>query len=142
MESLDIFPTVCDLLGLEPPSHLEGESLRPLLRGEPGRNKDHAVTIVHRGGKERWILKPEERWDAVAWSLRTSTHRYTVWLDAETKQTLQRELFDLSTDPGENTNRAAEPAYAATLVALHERLMQEVIEPHRRIAAAATDGGD
>jgi len=36
---VDIFPTVCEALGLEPPSFLQGRSLLPAMRGEsqPGR---------------------------------------------------------------------------------------------------------
>ncbi len=32
---IDIFPTVCDLLGLSRPSHLEGQSLLPLMKLQP-----------------------------------------------------------------------------------------------------------
>jgi arylsulfatase A-like enzyme len=31
---LDLFPTVCDLAGIHPPSRLDGASLLPLVRGE------------------------------------------------------------------------------------------------------------
>src|SRR5205823_3065998 len=31
---LDLFPTVCDLLGIAPPPWLQGKSLLPLVRGE------------------------------------------------------------------------------------------------------------
>lgn len=32
---IDIFPTICDLLKLNKPAHLRGQSLQPLLKGEP-----------------------------------------------------------------------------------------------------------
>lgn len=36
---LDLFPTVCDILGLPLPEHLQGESLLPLLEGKERRKK-------------------------------------------------------------------------------------------------------
>jgi iduronate 2-sulfatase len=136
VESLDLFPTLCDLLGLPAPKHLEGESLRPLLRGEPGRAKDYAVSLVQRGGARRWLVVGDERWDAVGWSLRTATHRFNLWLDQKTKQPLQRELFDHTADAGENTNLANDPSQAAVMRSLEERLMKEIILPHRGIWSA------
>ncbi len=133
VETLDLFPTLCELLGLPAPAHLEGESLCPLLRGEPGRKKDFAVSLMQRNAAHRWDLRKGERWDAVGWSLRTATHRFNLWLDHETKAPLQREFFDLTADPGENTNLAADPAHAAAMRVLEERLMKEIVLPHRQI---------
>lgn len=39
-QSLDIYRTVCELAGLEPPSHVEGTSLVPLLNDPRGPNWD------------------------------------------------------------------------------------------------------
>ncbi|MDH4270407.1 MAG: sulfatase-like hydrolase/transferase [Candidatus Aminicenantes bacterium] len=36
---VDIFPTVCDLLGLPLPPHLQGESLLPMIEGRERKNK-------------------------------------------------------------------------------------------------------
>lgn len=36
---VDIFPTVCDILGLRPPSDLQGISLAPFLRGSRGEDR-------------------------------------------------------------------------------------------------------
>ena len=35
---LDLFPTLCDLAGIEPPDGLEGRSLKPLLTGKSSKN--------------------------------------------------------------------------------------------------------
>ena len=137
VEALDLFPTLCDLLDLPAPEELEGESLRPLLHGESGRKNDTAVSLVHRGGNQRWIIVNAERWDAVGWSLRTPTHRFNLWFDMETKEPLQRELFDLVADPGENRNLADDPAHAGILRVLEERLLEEFVLPHRRARSGA-----
>jgi hypothetical protein len=73
-----------------------------------------------------------ERWDAVGWSLRTATHRFNLWLDHETKTPLQREFFDLIADSGENKNLSADPRHAEAMRVLEERLLKEIILPHRR----------
>lgn len=35
---VDIFPTVCDMLGLKPPKEVQGESLLPLIKGKSRKN--------------------------------------------------------------------------------------------------------
>lgn len=36
----DIFPTFCDLLGIDTPGHIQGESLLPIIAGKPRQNRD------------------------------------------------------------------------------------------------------
>ena len=38
VSQLDLYPTICDVVGLEHPSWLEGTSLLPLVRGETSPN--------------------------------------------------------------------------------------------------------
>jgi iduronate 2-sulfatase len=140
VETLDLFPTLCDLLGLPAPAHLEGESLRPLLRGEPGRKKDLAISVMQRNAAHSFSLGKGGRWDAVGWSLRTATHRFNLWLDHKTKAPVQREFFDLTADPGENTNLANDPVHTAAMRVLEERLMKEIILPHRQIQSTLRRG--
>ena len=147
VELLDLYPTFCDLLDLPKPKFLEGESLLPLLRDEPGRVKDCAVSIVVRSALRDLIPEID---DAVGWSLRTARYRYTVWFDGKAKQILQRELIDHDADPGENKNLSGDPAHTAILSELHEKLMREFIGPQRRgsnlteekeaVATASTTG--
>ena len=40
---LDVYPTLCDLAGLEHPPWLEGRSLLPLVRGEVDRAPRRAL---------------------------------------------------------------------------------------------------
>ena len=49
VETVDIFPTICDLAGLAPPANLPGTSLRPHLKdpGAPG----HSLIRHSKGGK-------------------------------------------------------------------------------------------
>lgn len=49
-ESVDITPTILDLIGLTPPDTMDGQSLRPFLAGEaPARWRDHSFSEVDFG---------------------------------------------------------------------------------------------
>ena len=41
---LDVYPTICELAGIEPPAWLEGTSLMPLVRGERAQIHDEIFT--------------------------------------------------------------------------------------------------
>jgi N-sulfoglucosamine sulfohydrolase len=47
ISSVDIMPTVLDLLEVPPPAGMDGRSLVPLIRGEPQPGRDHVVTHVN-----------------------------------------------------------------------------------------------
>ena len=47
VSSVDIMPTVLDLLGIAPPAGMDGRSLVPLIRGESQPGRDHVVTHVN-----------------------------------------------------------------------------------------------
>ncbi len=105
VEFVDIYPTLADLAGLEPPPGLEGASLRPLLE-DPSRPWGRpAFTQVQRGGSP-------------GYSVRTERWRYTEWDEGRRG----RELYDHSSDPFERRNLAADPAYASVV----EELRREV----------------
>jgi arylsulfatase A-like enzyme len=96
VETLDLYPTLCDLCGLPRPEGIQGESLTPLFKD------------------------PTRRWDRPAFSVAGSltnlgvavrTHRYRY---AEYKQgTHGTMLFDEHQDPHELTNLADHPDYAS-----------------------------
>ena len=47
VSSVDIMPTVLDLLGIAPPAGMDGRSLVPLIHGESQPGRDHVVTHVN-----------------------------------------------------------------------------------------------
>jgi len=57
---LDVYPTVCDLLGIQPPTGLEGASLRPLWEGKKERVRDSVflpfMQIQRAVRDDRWKL--------------------------------------------------------------------------------------
>ena len=108
IESLDLFPTICDLTGIPAPSNLQGKSLRPLLEDPKAVLHEAAFTEARRG-------KNAEFWGR---SVRTSRWRYTEWNDGRDGV----ELYDHEADPHEFTNLASDPKQAATLAQLKAML--------------------
>ena len=95
VELVDIYPTLADLAGLEPPDGLDGASLRPLLNNPEARWDRPAYTQVQRG-------------NTPGHSVRTEEWRYTEWGFGE----MGAELYNEKSDPKELNNLAADPAYA------------------------------
>ena len=86
---VDIFPTVCDLLGLPAPSHLQGESLLPVIAGRERQKK----LIYFESMSPHYFL------DAAP---------LTGYIEGNLKYIDQpiKELYDLNTDPLEVRNIA------------------------------------
>lgn len=113
VEFLDVYPTLADLAGLEPPARLHGRSLTPLLR-EPSAAWNHpAVTQLRRGPASDTFM---------GYSLRTERWRYTEW-DHGARGL---ELYDVAADPDEVHNLADEAAHRDTVAALRRQLAQIV----------------
>ncbi len=103
VENLDVYPTVCDLLGLDKPPHLQGRSLTDLL-SDPNASRD-AYALSRYGNGD---------------SIRTNQYRYSRWQKGSDFG--GHTLFDLQNDPGETTNLAESAAYADTVSTLHQKL--------------------
>tara|TARA_Y100001934_G_scaffold283752_1_gene406336 strand:+ start:5574 stop:6989 length:1416 start_codon:yes stop_codon:yes gene_type:complete len=84
VETLDIFPTLCELAGLKKPEHAQGVSLVPILKNPnaPG----HDAFAYRRNAR----------------TVRTSTHRLIAHKDGYS------ELYDHRTNVGETNNIAGE----------------------------------
>jgi arylsulfatase A-like enzyme len=102
-EFIDIYPSLCDLVGIEKPVHLEGESFVPLLHGEK-RSKDYAVSKFK---------------DAI--TLIKGDFFYTEWIDDDGVAS-ERMLFDHANDPLELNNLAESETYKNTVKMLSEEL--------------------
>jgi N-sulfoglucosamine sulfohydrolase len=131
---IDLFPTVCDILGIDHPDWLQGRSLMPIVTGveEEVRDAIFAEGTYHAAYEpQRAIRTP--RWKLVR---RFGDRRLPVlpniddspskqvWLDhgyAEREQA-PLQLYDLVFDPNEACNVADRPEHASVVEHLSTRL--------------------
>jgi len=90
-EYLDIYPSLCELCGLERPGHLQGRSFAPLLK-KPDMPWKEAVYSRYFNGD----------------SVKTDRYRYTQWRRKDGR-IYARMLYDHKLDPVENVNIAERP---------------------------------
>ncbi len=100
--NIDLAPTLLRLAGLEPPAAMQGADLTPLLEARPVPWRKEWF-YEHRFANP-WIPKTE--------GIRTERWKYTRYLDTQPEF---EELFDLKSDPLEETNLAAGGSHRETL---------------------------
>ncbi|MCI0522145.1 MAG: sulfatase [Bacteroidales bacterium] len=132
-EFVDIFPTLCDLAGLDIPEHLDGESLVRLMKKPGSSVKEFAVSQYPRtrskAESERLGYSGGE---FMGYSIRTARYRYTLWLKDNFRSSMPfsedlffaSELYDYVTDPLETVNVADEQEYEKVAGELHEEIVQ------------------
>lgn len=90
----DMMPTWCDLAGLPTPKDIDGLSLAPTLLGKPGqKNHDYLYWEYQSAGRAQAVRFGQ--WKAIR-------------NQAKKNPDATPELYDLSTDPGEKINVAAD----------------------------------
>ncbi len=113
VEFVDIYPTLVELAGLPLPEGLEGTSLVPLMHNPQRAWKQAAFSQYPRGGTQQRVM---------GYSMRADRYRYTEWLNVQTKERTEVELYDHRTDPEENINIANHPENKALVRQLSEQL--------------------
>ncbi|WKN42818.1 sulfatase [Tunicatimonas pelagia] len=98
VESVDIYPTLCELAGLPNPVHLQGRSMLPLIT-DPGHSiKTAAWSQYPRRNNDRSLM---------GYAMRIDRYRYVRWQERDLDQKIvARELYDHQTDPSELNNLA------------------------------------
>ena len=97
VELLDIYPTLCELTGVEIPDFVEGNSLVPVLRNPQAE--------VHQAAVSQYYRRHEDR-EYMGYSLRTDQYRYIEWRDFGTGEITARELYDHHVSQLETKNLA------------------------------------
>jgi iduronate 2-sulfatase len=102
VEFVDVYPTLCELAGISIPETLEGISAVPLFENPDRTWKKAAFSQFLREGI--WIAP--DGIEYMGYSIRTEKHRYTEWVNWESKELAAIELYDHTMDPNENINIA------------------------------------
>lgn len=97
-ESVDIYPTLAELAGLDKPNTpqpIDGLSLLPVLTNPGERIKNHAYHSYPHGGY-------------LGRAIRTERYRLVEWKNRKDPSDVEYELYDYETDPLETKNIAAD----------------------------------
>ncbi|MEO0333921.1 MAG: sulfatase, partial [Bacteroidota bacterium] len=99
VESVDIYPTLCELANLNDPPHLQGTSMLPLIS-----NPDQSIKTT------AWSQYPRSNSGnpLMGYAMRTDRYRYVQWQERDNSENIvARELYDHQQDPKEMNNLAA-----------------------------------
>ena len=111
IEGVDLYPTLCELAGIDAPASVEGRSrIDEALNDGPG---SEAVVCEWDFG-----TVPQN----TVFAVRTSRHRLVYYLDAPA----DGELYDCQADPGELNNLYGDPVHRAVREQLLWRLLNHV----------------
>ena len=129
-ETVDIYPSLCELAGLPVPAGLEGTSFVAALRDPAGAFSKEAVFHVY-------PRSPRGMGELLGRAVRTERYRLVEWKKpAADPTTAILELYDYQEDPEETKNLAVEkPEVVARLRTILSK--QPEAKPQIRIAAAA-----
>lgn len=133
---LDVFPTICDLIGIEKPEWLQGYSMVPLLEGRTDRIREELFAeVTYHCAYEPMRAIRTERYKLIRY-YEDYAHPVLPNIDDSPSKTFllehgyrqsEREtemLFDLFLDPVERENRADDPRYREIRDRLSARLQQ------------------
>jgi N-sulfoglucosamine sulfohydrolase len=103
VSSVDILPTILEILGVPEPGGLDGRSWVPLVRGEKQAGRDHVVTHVNTVSSGASFVQR---------CVRTPTHSYMwhAWSDGTTKfrvEAMSGQSFNALAEAGKSDSRIA-----------------------------------
>ena len=134
VSQMDIFPTLCDLLQIQPPSWLQGKSFLPVVRkGVAEINEDVFAEVNYHAAYEPQRCVRTKRWKYIRrFGSRVNPvlcncddgPSKTLWVKNGWKERIlpREELFDLLFDPNEGRNLVDSPAVQPALVDMRGRL--------------------
>jgi arylsulfatase A-like enzyme len=108
---VDLFPSLCGLLGLRAPRTIEGFNLADAWRGAPGAFEQEALLTMNFSADPAYLV------DGGEWrGARTKQHSFVQWRSGRT------ELYDLAKDPRQQRNLSDDPALADVRGRLERRM--------------------
>ncbi len=131
---IDVFPTICDLTGLQRPAWLEGKSFLPVVRGEVKEINDEVFAeVTYHAAYEPKRAVRTQRWKYIKRFGGKKTPvlpncddglSKSVWVEYGWKSMVlpEESLYDLVFDPAEHRNLVPDPAFAPVLAEMRQRL--------------------
>ncbi len=113
VELIDVYPTLCDLTGIEIPKQLEGVSLEPIL--------EDPDTIVKKAAVSQFLRRQKNR-ELMGYAYRTERWRYVEWIDRKSGKTVDRELYDHTADSTESISLATKSEHKPLMDRLGKEL--------------------
>lgn len=157
VSQIDLFPTICDLIGIEKPDWLQGKSILPLARGYKDEINEQIFAEVNyhaayepqrcvRTKRWKYIRRYDDRQRAVLPNCDGGASKTLLTEQYEWQnQPRPREiLFDLIFDPNEANNLAGDARAAAVLQEMSGRLdrwMEQTNDPILRGPIPLPQGG-
>jgi N-sulfoglucosamine sulfohydrolase len=154
---IDLYPTVCDLVGVPHPEWLQGKSLLPLVNGQADEIRDSifAEATYHvayepqrcvRTHRWKYIRRFSDRAKPVLPNTDDGPSKTFLLANGWAERPIPSEqLYDLVFDPNEACNLAGDPSLSGVLEELRERLdtwMQETHDPLLEGAVPAPSGAE
>lgn len=148
VSSVDIMPTVLELLGVKAPDGMDGRSWLPLLRGEKQSGRDHVFTHVNSVSSGKpfpgrcirtatrayiWNAWPDgmtqyrvEAMGGLSWNAMAKAAESDAKIKPRVQHFLYRtaeEFYDETADPDERRNLINDPKHQAEIAELKRRLL-------------------
>ncbi len=104
IETVDLYPTLCELAGLPIPDTIDGRSFANVIRQSSASARDYVTHVYPRGNR-------------LGRAIRNPRYRMVEWkVPGESPDTAEIELYDYQNDPLETKNIASEsPAVVAEM---------------------------
>jgi len=131
---VDLYPTICELVGIDPPGFVQGVSMLPLLRGQTDRIRDEVFAEVSyhaayepqravRTDRYKYIRRYVEHDHPILANIDDGPAK-DIWLahGLGERKVAAEQLYDLIFDPNEACNIATDPAARDVLTQMRARL--------------------
>jgi N-sulfoglucosamine sulfohydrolase len=139
---LDLFPTICEMLHIDAPDWLDGQSLLPMIQGQTQQVRDEIFAEINyhtayepqravRTPRWKYIRRFDDRPTPVLPNCDDSLSK-ALWLRYgwQDRPIASEQLYDLIFDPNEANNLARDESLQSVLKEMREKLQRWMIETH------------